>query len=650
MRCPRAITALAPLLSVLLAALGLAGGPLAGSAAAEAPQWRLEQPTPPEPGAGVPGSETPVGLGRIGDIEFWAPNRGLLTTAGNGSTIPPGIWAYNGQGWHELASVCGATNGRIAWAGPDEFWTVADGRPGQAANGRGVLPPLEDNTLCHFTRHEPGNSSSALEVAKSYAALAFQASEYNPMHAAACVAPNNCWFAGAPLPAPQLGAFHLHWNGTAVEPEPNTKVESVQDMRVFQGSLYESIGLPLEPPAEGEESEEEILHPSVLQEVSPEGVSPAFKPLHPSSASSQILPEYAPGSAEFPFGSFPQALGALHLSADGDSLWAGAGATPKPPAGSAPGALTVLRDSGGHWSQVLGPATEHTAEAEAEHTGKAVPEAIAGDALTALAAEPGSTSAWLSLDTHGDLELPNPTLPATVAHLAADGSLSEEQLPSESERKAGIGPKGAAAKIVCPAPNDCWMATTQGWLFHLSEAAARTLPANGDPSFSGPLITYRPPDEGLPQVQPDAPPADDSGLTEGGPSTGGPVEKPQEQRFAAVTVPLLSSIHTRVRGTTLELSFRLAVKARVRLLARRHASVVASTPMRTLGAGKRTLTLRLNRNRWPTKLELQTHALAPLPQESTRSSSVESVSTRLAFPDTRTLDHGLWPLVSGPTF
>ena len=64
---------------------------------------------------------------------------------------------------------------------------------------------------------------------------------------------------------------------------------------------------------------------------------------------------------------------------------------------------------------------------------------------------------------------------------------------------------------------------------------------------------------------------------------------------------------------TLELRFHLAVKARVRLLAKRHKKVVASTPTRTLAAGNRKLLLRLNPRSWPTKLDLQTHALAPLP-------------------------------------
>ena len=95
------------------------------------------------------------------------PNRGALITAGNGSTVPPGVWLYNGVRWRELATVCGASDGRIAWAGPDEFWTVSDGRPGQAPDSRGNPPPLQDDTLCHFAVGAGGR----FEVVGSYATL-----------------------------------------------------------------------------------------------------------------------------------------------------------------------------------------------------------------------------------------------------------------------------------------------------------------------------------------------------------------------------------------------------------------------------------------------------------------------------------------------
>jgi hypothetical protein len=107
-------------------------------------------------------------------------------------------------------------------------------------------------------------------------------------------------------------------------------------------------------------------------------------------------------------------------------------------------------------------------------------------------------------------------------------------------------------------------------------------------------------------------------------------------------VPLLSNIRTRlIHGTTLELRFHLAARARVKLLAKRRARVVASTPTKTLAAGNRSLTLRLNRRQWPTKLALQTHALAPVPTVSTRGASSTTVSTGFA-----TLNRT--PLLSGP--
>jgi hypothetical protein len=59
---------------------------------------------------------------------------------------------------------------------------------------------------------------------------------------------------------------------------------------------------------------------------------------------------------------------------------------------------------------------------------------------------------------------------------------------------------------------------------------------------------------------------------------------------------------------------------------------VASTPLRTFAAGARKLLLTLNRHRWPTKLDLQSRALAPLPTIPARSPDVTTVTTGLSFP------------------
>jgi hypothetical protein len=263
-------------------------------------------------------------------------------------------------------------------------------------------------------------------------------------------------------------------------------------------------------------------------------------------------------------------------------------------------------------------------------------EKLPNDVVESIAAEPGTNSAWVALDTESDAEQPSPTASAIVARISSDGAVSDEQtLPSQAEQEKGVVPRGAAAKISCPAAHDCWLATTQGWLFHLTNGQSYGVDEEG---FSK-LITDRPADQGLPQQQPDAPPEDNSGLLgELPPAFGSLAETAKSPIESLVSVPLLSGIHSRlIHGTTLELRFHLAALARVRLIARRGRSVVASTPTRTLAAGSRKLLLRLNARRWPTKLDLQTHALAPLPTVSTRSAGVESVTTRLAFPNLRSL-------------
>ncbi|HEY2181677.1 MAG TPA: hypothetical protein VGH09_08410 [Solirubrobacteraceae bacterium] len=626
---PRSLVAL---LGLLLALAGGAG-PLAGMARAEEPDggasWHLEQPLPPELPNGTK-STTPIGLGRIGDIEFSAPNRGLLITAGNPPTIPAGIWAYNGVSWHELAKVCGATDGRIAWSGPDEFWTVSDGRAGQSNIEN--PPPLADNTLCHFANGE---------VAASYGSLAFLPTSYQAMHGAACLAPDDCWFGGDPLPQGQAGAFQLHWDGHSVSEKPNPQGHAVEDLRRFGDELYESVRIKSDDVLSEEESASD---PSVLHLIEPNGFQPPFVSL------SLGVPIYASGE-------FPEALDFLHLSAGESALWGAADPALPSPESPAHGELTVIRTNAGGATQIVGPTTDP--EGENPFTKQPGTEGVhsPNEAVSAIAAEPpgeeegegtpAGESAWLGL-TSGPNTAQEPAAPALVSRLSSGGVVSQrEQLPTGAEEAAGVGPKGAADKLTCPAPHDCWLATRQGWLFHLTTPAGRSAELanpDTDPAFNGPQpITFRPEDEGVPAVVPDAPPVDNSGLPGEAPARTVPlVEVPTPEPELRTPVPLLSNIRTRlIHGTTLELRFRLAARARVKLLAKRGARVVASTPMKTFAAGNRSLTLRLDKRRWPTKLALQTHALAPVPTVSTRGASSTTVSTGFA-----TLNRT--PLLSGP--
>jgi len=586
--------------------LAFAFGVPASAAAEEGSgaSWRLEQPSPPPPPPGQPPAPTAVSLGHVGDIEFWEPpgappqaNRGLLITSGNGDAVPPGVWAYDGAGWHEIATVCGATDGRIAWSGPGEFWTVSDGRPGQAARNL-EEPPLQDNTLCHF---------AGGRVAASYAHLAFEADSYQAMEGAACLPPQppatsseDCWFGGKPLPAPQVGSFHLHWNGKSVEELPYANEgHAVSDMRQIETAIVESVSLSRSDLSSVEET---TARTPVLHFAEPSG---GFTPLQSQ------LPLY--GSPAEP----TEALEYLHLGPTEGILWGAAGrnAAISLEPGEEAGQVTVLRRIAGVWTQVIGPQNPLPAIPEEQRLlGGPARDA----AVRAIAPEPGTEDAWLALAPHatGSGEAFASGSPVLV-HISAQGQvLGVQVLPTAQERELPSNAGGVVERLVCPAREDCWMATYDGWLYHLAPSGERTLPYSELPGFpEGHVITERPKDEGVPQEVLDAPPPDTSGLQEEAPGYGGTFAETKVPAIESkIQAPLLADIHSRlVHGTTLELRFRLAVKARVRLLAKRHRKLVASTSMRTFAAGDRKLLLALNRRRWPTKLSLQTHALAPLP-------------------------------------
>ncbi len=85
--------------------------------------WRSAQPS---------GPNGPTPLGEVGDISCWQANRCLLITAGNGG-MPAGLYAYDGRKWFLYSRVCGGHGGRIAWAGPTDFWTISDQQSGQGS-------------------------------------------------------------------------------------------------------------------------------------------------------------------------------------------------------------------------------------------------------------------------------------------------------------------------------------------------------------------------------------------------------------------------------------------------------------------------------------------------------------------------------------
>lgn len=534
-----ATTALVSLAALLVAAIG------AVAARADPLIWRLEQPAPP------PGVPFKVPLGAPGDLSFWAPNRGLLTVEGN-STIPRGIFSWNGQSWHQLATVCGGPgdSARIAWAGPDEFWVISE--PSLPRSGAGLA-------LCRF---------KGGQVVGSWSTRVDAADPFRQMLSATCNGPGDCWFGGVGSQdalGTRIGAFHLHWNGSDLESVYGPQGRGVSDMQFHQGRLYEStyVGRGPENRTEAVELTETEAVPRLIHTVS----GHVF-------ASDPITPATLPGVP----GDGTELLG---LDSDGTDLWAvGGGAASGP---SAPAEKSVARPP--FAARLVGDSFQ-----ELELTpGEFGPTDRLGD----VAAMRGSEDALATVVPFADRRSTNSK--AIVARIAPDGTATTTRLPA-----SGAG-RGSAARVACPAVNDCWMVTWGGWLFHYSDGTP--LAIDTDPHFQG-TIDFRP-NEAAEQFVPDALPVDDSQLF-----APAPVEdaKAKEGRTRKLP-PLLKRIRSRLQGFTLTVSFTVTRRARVALIAKRGGRTVARTPKRVFGRGRHSLLLHLSRDRYPTKLAFDTKEL-----------------------------------------
>ena len=560
--------------SVLLAGLSVcaASAPSAVAAGGTA-TWVSAPALPPPTPPGASPSPYPVPIGYVGDIEFWRPNRGVLITSGN-TVVPEGLYAYNGVNWHLLSTVCGGTDGRVAWAGPDEFWTISDQRPGQVLPLGGTVA-LEDVSLCHFLNGQ---------VVASYALPLDQPNSYQPMDSAACDSASDCWFGGA---LDDAGAFHLHWNGTSV-----TEVDAPQDhedasMTVFDDQIFESVQID---PGDDFGTEDPTAPPLFHVIIPSDGADP-FHSMFPDDEQNpscgtfcRPLPEYGTNTSS--------TLSGFSLSSDwrtgvGDpQLWAAAG--PKP--GETTGNPIVLRYADGTWTQVV----PNLVSLPGDDT------PVEGQGVTPsaqiVAAEPNQSAAWIGVKSPS-----NPDGNARVVRIAVVGTTGatvtdEDELGSPQ----GVGPRGNVSAISCPAAEDCWLATTTGWLFHLTNGTQ--LPQDTDPNFAG-VITFRPADGGVPSVIPQeettvAPPPPVQVTP--------PAPKVKKKIIHRKAKPLVKDVKSRVVGrTVLELSIKLTATAHVRLIAKRHGMVVAETPRSLLRPGRHILRLTLNPKEWPTALKLQ---------------------------------------------
>jgi hypothetical protein len=393
------------------------------------------------------------------------------------------------------------------------------------------------------------------------------------MNSAACRTPDDCWFGGIGSRDPtgtRVGAFHLHWDGqnlrtvydsgsargvTDLEPYGDGFVESV-----VVGPRREALVAPDPPPLE--------THPALLRRVAGTAfTADPFEPANEDDGGSELL--------------------ALD-SAPGGELWAVGG-------GAASGPEAAQTSDGVVSRPPLAARLVGGAFVEVPLSGDFGP----ADRFEDVAVVPGTSTAWMADVPFADRAKTN--VKALVAFV--DGTTGETQV--QSLPASGTG-RGAAARIAFTGPDDGWMVTNAGWLFHYSDGTPEA--KDTDPNFAQ-TITFRP-NEAAEQFVPDSAPADDSNLfaPPPPPPPAAPAPTPKAKRLKALISKILKP---KLQGLTLELRFTVARKARVQLIARRGGKTVAKTRSETFKPGRHVLKLKLSRKRWPTQLRFKTVELTP---------------------------------------
>jgi hypothetical protein len=530
---------------VLIAAAIASVGP--GVARGEA-TWRLEQPAPPA------GARFKVPLGAPDDMQFLAPNEGLLSVEGN-AAVPTGLFFWNGRAWHQLSTVCGGSGevSRIAWAGPEEFWTITE--PSEPRVGSGLA-------LCHFKNGI---------VVGSYSTPLQSPDPFRPMDAAACDGPNDCWFAGIASEDPtgqRVGAFHLHWDGTNLTSSYQPQGRGVSGLASFGGTFYESTLVGAQT---GDTTDPVKL-------ATPEPFGPIV--IHRLAGATFTDANFLP----FPYLGVPaEGVELLSAKADGTDLWFSGGGAASGPVAPHDGSVASP------------PLAVHYNEPFFQQA--PIDTALFGseDRFVDIAPVPGTSSAWVADQALS--ERGSATDRAKVALIGADGSAMQQTLPA-----SGAG-RGSAQLVAASGPEEAWMVTSAGWLFHYTNGTV--LSEDADHNWAS-TITQRP-NESVAQFVSDTPPPDDSQLFAPPPVQ---VETKASGESVPLVIPaLLKNVKVTRRGLTVTISFQLTRLADVQLLAKLHGKILVRTRDERLRPGQRKLQLRFERKRWPDALSFKTKEL-----------------------------------------
>lgn len=521
----------------------------------------------------------PPPLGQPTALSCWSANACILLTLGN-APFPNGVFAFAGDttteasGWKQYATVCGQGTslsgyGRVAWAGPNEFWTLTS-----------PSSPFDDSTfagrgLCRFAGGQVvGSYSTARRQVDT------SSDPYRPMNAAACRSSSECWFGGIAAARPDgtsPGTFHLRWDGSNLKSVYAPAKRGAADIEAFDGGFAESLYAGPDATRESDSTVIDVPTYSPIQLIeaganSPDGFS--------SGDLEPAVPGFLPEATEV------LALDAGLPSAPGSTLWAvGGGAASGPqkdqdfdggladdsPADTGPFAAYREAGAGNSWRQINFPANPDN------------PNEI-NTRLVDVAAIPGTDEAIAAIAPGNAPETGE--APSVIAKLDASArTVALEQ----------IGALGSVQRVECVSASRCWAATADGKLLRYADPAT-PVPANGDPAFATQVINR--PNEVVEQALADTS-VDDSLLFAPAPVTEAEEPSPPKRQRAAVR-----KVTTKLKGTRLIFSFRTIRKVRVTISAKRRGRLVARTRSGLLRPGQHKMVLRLNVKRWPTKIAM----------------------------------------------
>ena len=167
---------------------------------------------------------------------------------------------------------------------------------------------------------------------------------------------------------------------------------------------------------------------------------------------------------------------------------------------------TIMRENQQEeWSQLLGPNTDPTRREPVQRPGKQTNLAEAGPGDRTRAGErdgscaEGNRRALLALASSPSNSTTNARRWRRLPGSAPTGAVSSQsRRPARrSAAEKELGPLGYASEVACPAPDDCWLATSGGLAVHLAPESERNIRRTRR-GLPGP-DRFRPEDQGVPR-------------------------------------------------------------------------------------------------------------------------------------------------------